>query len=201
MCWIDTYLGPPDFIATDAGKNFISKEFRYHAGQMGIKIKTVSVEAHNSIGLVERYHGPLRRAYRIITAELHDIDKDMALQIAFKAPNDSVGPDGLVPTLLVYGTYPRMVESDAPSPTVAQRAVALKKSMEEIKKLRAERQIAAALNKRNRPKIDAIHDLPLNSEVLVWREGNIDQPGSWIGPYALVALEGESCVVNLPHGP
>jgi hypothetical protein len=25
--WADTYLGPPDFIVTDAGKNFVSKEF------------------------------------------------------------------------------------------------------------------------------------------------------------------------------
>ena len=75
---------------------------------MGIRIKTVPVEAHNSIGLVERYHGPLRRVYQIIIAELNssDITKDMALQMAFKAVNDSVGPNGLVPTLLVYGAYP-----------------------------------------------------------------------------------------------
>jgi hypothetical protein len=39
--------------------------------------------------------------------------------MAFKAINDLVGPDGLVPTLLVFGAYPRMVEADAPSPTIA----------------------------------------------------------------------------------
>jgi hypothetical protein len=27
-CWIDTYLGPPDMIMYDAGKNFISKKFK-----------------------------------------------------------------------------------------------------------------------------------------------------------------------------
>jgi hypothetical protein len=27
MCWIDTYLGPPDQIVADAGKQFTSKEF------------------------------------------------------------------------------------------------------------------------------------------------------------------------------
>jgi hypothetical protein len=27
MLWIDTYLGPPDFIITDAEKNFVNKEF------------------------------------------------------------------------------------------------------------------------------------------------------------------------------
>jgi len=59
--------------------------------------------------------------------------------MAFKAINDSVGPNSLIPTLLVFGAYPHMVESDAPNPTVIKRAAALKKAMEEVKKLRAER--------------------------------------------------------------
>ena len=62
-CWIDVYLGPPDWITTDAGKNFMSKDFKYYASQLGTRIKTVPVEAHNSISIVERYHGPIRRAY------------------------------------------------------------------------------------------------------------------------------------------
>jgi len=45
--------------------------------------------------------------------------------------------------------------------------------MEEVKKLRAKRQVADALNMRNGPKITAIYDLPLNLPVLVWREGPI----------------------------
>jgi post-segregation antitoxin (ccd killing protein) len=32
-CWIDTYLGPPDQITADAGKNFISKEFDQYVAQ------------------------------------------------------------------------------------------------------------------------------------------------------------------------
>ena len=32
----------------------------------------------------------------------------MALQMTFKAINDSVGLEGLVPTLLVYDAYPCM---------------------------------------------------------------------------------------------
>jgi hypothetical protein len=38
--------------------------------------------------------------------------------MAFKAINDTTGPDSLVPTLLVYGALPRIVEYDAPSPTI-----------------------------------------------------------------------------------
>jgi hypothetical protein len=87
--------------------------------------------------------------------------------MAFKALNNTAGPDGLVPTLLVFGAYPRMTELDAPSPTVTQRANAVKKAMAEIRKLRAERQVADTLSMRNGPKTDAVHNLPPNSPILV----------------------------------
>ncbi len=85
---------------------------------MGIKVKIVPVEAYNSVGIVECYYGPIRRAYLIIIAEIPGINKDMALQMAFKAINDTIGPDGLVPTLLVYSASPRIVEYDALLPTI-----------------------------------------------------------------------------------
>ena len=76
------------------------------------------VKAHNLIGIVERYYGPLHRIYHIIIAELTDIGKDITLQMAFKAINDSAGPDGLIPTLLVFGAYLYIVESNTPNLTV-----------------------------------------------------------------------------------
>jgi hypothetical protein len=97
--------------------------------------------------------------------------------MAFKALNDTAGLDGLVPTLLVFGAYLQMTELDAPSPTVTQCANAVKKAMAEIRKLRVERQVADALSMWNRLKTDAVYDLPPNSPVLVWREGNIGQAG------------------------
>ena len=145
MYQIDTYLGLPDIITTDAGKNFVSKEFKQYAITFGTATKSVPVEAYNSIGIVERYYSPLRRAYRIISVELPDITKEIALQMAFKAINDSAGPNGLIPTLLVFGVYPRITESNAPNATVILRTTVLKKAIEEIKKLRAKRQVADAL--------------------------------------------------------
>jgi hypothetical protein len=59
ICWIDTYQGLPDYIIHDAGKNFSSTEFRQHARSMAVQTKEVPVEAHNSMGKVERYHAPL----------------------------------------------------------------------------------------------------------------------------------------------
>jgi hypothetical protein len=63
MYWIDTYLGPLDLVTHNAGKNFVSKEFKEYANTMGIRTKAVLVEAHNSIGMVEQYHSPLQRVY------------------------------------------------------------------------------------------------------------------------------------------
>jgi hypothetical protein len=58
--------------------------------------------------------------------------------MAFKVINNSAGPNGLIPTLLVFGAYLCIIESNTPNPIVVKRAVALKKAMEEVKKLRAE---------------------------------------------------------------
>jgi hypothetical protein len=96
------------------------------------------IKAHNSVRIVKYYYSSLRCIYYIIIAELLDINKDIALQIAFKAINDFAGPNSLIPTLLVFKAYPRMVKSDIPNPIVIKRAAALKKAIKEIKKLKAE---------------------------------------------------------------
>ena len=69
---------------------------------MGITTKSVLVEAHWSVGQVERAHPILRRAYCIIAEELKSegISKQKMLQMAVKAINNTSGPDGLVPTRL-----------------------------------------------------------------------------------------------------
>ena len=42
----------------------------------------------------------------------------MALQIAFKAINNSTGLNGLIPILLVFRAYPQITKSNTPLPTV-----------------------------------------------------------------------------------
>jgi hypothetical protein len=58
--------------------------------------------------------------------------------MAFKVINNSAGPNGLIPTLLVFRAYLYIVKSDTPNPIVVKRAVALKKAIEEVKKFKAE---------------------------------------------------------------
>lgn len=95
---------------------------------------------------------------------------DQALQMAIKAVNDTAGPDGLVPTLLVFGTYPRMTASSPQSPSIEARAKAVQKAMTEIRILKAKRQVSDALGTRNGPNNLDTLNLPLQSEVKVWRE-------------------------------
>jgi hypothetical protein len=111
----------------DARKNFTAIEFKQLTSSMLIKVKEVPVKAYNSVRLIERYHALLRRAYEILKAELKNkhIDKKMILQMAVKAVNDSARPDGIVLTLLVFGSYPRMTEIDLLSPIIAKRAKAI----------------------------------------------------------------------------
>jgi len=73
---------------------------------MEIKVKEVPIKAYNSVGKVERYYTPLRQVYKIISSELEGASKKLILQIAVKAVDNSAGPDGLVPILLVFGAYP-----------------------------------------------------------------------------------------------
>ena len=87
--------------------------------------------------------------------------------MVFKAFNNTAGPDSLVPTLLVFGAYPRIAKLDAPLPIVTQYANAVKKAIIKIYKLRAEQQVANVLNMRNGPKTDTIYNLPPNLLVLV----------------------------------
>jgi hypothetical protein len=45
-------------------------------------------------------------------------DRTLVLQMAVKAVNDTAGPDGITPTLLVFGAFPRMSALDPPAPSI-----------------------------------------------------------------------------------
>ena len=51
--------------------------------------------------------------------------------MAVKAVNNTASPNGLVPTLLVYGAYPRISKLDPPAPSVTEQATIIWKAMAE----------------------------------------------------------------------
>ena len=63
--------------------------------------------------------------------------------------------------------------------------------MAEIVKLWAKQAVNSALHYRNGLDTTLVYDLPLNSEVLIWRKS-----GNQTGPYCLLAIEIKYAVYN-----
>jgi hypothetical protein len=196
VCWIDTYLESFDLITSDASKQFIAQEFKQYAANMNIKINIVFVETHHSIEMIEWYHESFRRVYAIIVAKLLEIDSNSILQMTFKTLNDSINFDDLIFTLLVFDAYSRMIEMNVSSSTIIQRFIAMRKAMNEVRKLNVIRQLNDALNIRNNSSSILIHSLSLNSDVLVYREKNDSQSRSWKDSFKLLNVHDESAIIE-----
>lgn len=172
--------------------------FQFNFGTVKIETKPVPVESPNTMTYVERYHTPLERSYAIIRKELPDISDEEVLQYAIKSLNESVGPDVLVPTLLVYGALPKLgFPSDKPAPDVHPRAIAVRKASDEMLRYFAKRQLSSGLASRNGPGVTDVHKAPLGSKVLVYRT----KSKSWEGPFRLLNLDRETVSVQCPDGP
>ena len=101
-CWTLIYAGMPDIMFFDHGSVFISRKRKEVADENGVVLKFSGVQHHKGISACERYHAPLRTIYCRIKIECSDIDENLALQSAVKAMNDTVGPEGDVPSLLAF---------------------------------------------------------------------------------------------------
>jgi hypothetical protein len=199
VCWIDTYLESLDLITLNASKQFIVKEFKQYAINMNIKINIVFVEAYHSIEMIKRYHEFLRRIYAIIVAKLFEIDSNSILQMTFKTLNDSIDLDDLIFTLLVFDAYFRMIEMNVSSSTIIQRFIAMRRTMNEVRKLNVIRQLNEALNIRNDSFSILIYNLSLNSSVFVYREKNYDQSRSWKDLFKLLNVNDKSIIIELSN--
>ena len=75
----------------------------------GIKLEEAPIENPRSIGVVERYHAPLKKAYLKLrqTLQKNDTNDAECLQMAVYPANATIGPEGVCPLLLVFGALPR----------------------------------------------------------------------------------------------
>ena len=101
--------------------------------------------------------------------------------MAVKAINDTVRPNELIPMFLMFGAYPRIITELLPLPFITQRAYVVQKAIKELHKLNTCHQINKALQERNGPLMEKVLALPLQSEVLVWREKQ-----GWQGLYKVI---------------
>lgn len=199
--WSMTYMGPPDFLAVDQGSAYISDEMKRNLEATGIQLEEAPIESPGSIGIVERYHAPLRRAYKTLRESLNKEDTSDAdcLRMAVYASNATMGPEGLCPMLLVFGALPRPARK-TPSPNQLQRQHAIEEAKKAVLHEQGKRRIAFALRHPSSPKAKELSqrllDLPAGSPVLVYRT----KTKQWEGPYKYIAIEGETVTIQLPRG-
>ncbi len=75
----------------------------------------------------------------------------------------------------------------------------MRKAMKEVQKFIAIRQMNDALNTRNELIIILIHELSLNSSVLVFRENKDNQSETWKKSFKLLSIQNESAIVELSN--
>ena len=62
LCWSSVYTGLPEYIMVDEGAQF-RHTFAELAKLHDVKVEKSRVQSHNSLGIRERYHKPLRDTY------------------------------------------------------------------------------------------------------------------------------------------
>jgi hypothetical protein len=98
------------------------------------------------------------------------VSKQFVLQIAIKAVNNTTGLNGLIPTLLVFSTYPQITTTNTPFLTVTKRGKVITKAIKQITELHAKKQVINALKQQNRPNISDTLNVLISKDVLIYKE-------------------------------
>ena len=198
LCWVATYNGYPDSVRSDAGSVFTIKSWNARTSQVGVAVQVVPVESSNSMGVGERYHDPLRRIYRKIEMEHPRHPKEIILALANKAMNDTMGPEGLVPSLLVFGVIPRVSAATSELPEHAVRLSMMQTARDEMESITARLRLKTVLRSRL-PK--ATHSILTEGDpVLVWRKKGKASNSSWTGLFQVIKIERKVITVSDDHG-
>ncbi len=170
--WVTVYVVFPNFITHDFGSCFTSNFFKNNSVQFGIIPKEIPCESNNSMGSGERYHAPLRRIYKKLKVEYSNLNNPTTLAIAVHGLNKTANPEGLLPTLLVFGTKPKIPLGNVEhlAPTQRERFSDMELARREIERIVAKERIALA--KKTRTKGMNVFGILPGSEVLVHREKN-----------------------------
>jgi hypothetical protein len=195
-CWCQTYLGPPDYLRVDQGSNFVAKSFLTSAIAENIHVLEAPVENPASMTHVERYHGPLRHVFDRMKQELSEESDKTILQYSIKAINDTVGPEGLTPTLLVYGSLPRPARN-IPAATQVERARAIESVRNAVAHEYAKRKVSYGFKHRGpvgreRGDLERLH---FGAKIAIYRDDK-----GWTGPERFVSLDGDTVVVQMFNG-
>ena len=196
-CWVAIYTGLPNRIIVDQGSNF-GPTFIHMAHQRGVDVEQTGIESHNSLGIGERYHQPLRQTFRKILAEQPKADPSLALAVSVKALNDTLDPEGYVPSALVFGEYPLPYTKSEQKPhrlTVDEHAAIPTMARKEMSTIMAKMRIARGLRHAVPSATDNTYKI--GDKVLVWRENMVNSRiGEWLGPFVIEGMDNKIAYIR-----
>lgn len=100
------YTGLLNRILVDQGSNF-GPSFVHMANLQRVNGEKSEAELHNNLGIGERYDQRLRQRYRKRIVEYSSAEPSLALPLSVKALNDTLHPEEVVPSALVFGEFSR----------------------------------------------------------------------------------------------
>lgn len=172
-CWSIVYTGLTHTFIVDPRSRF-RDTFDYIAAFSNVYVNQAGVEAHSRMNLGEGLHQPLRLTYRKLRLDHPKISIQLLLIIAVKALNDTIGPDGVVSSALVFGDYPSLRSFEKPrmlNPTLAERALFAQKARRLMAQHMANTRVTRALGHNTTPDTDSIFEP--DDRVLIWCEKQV----------------------------
>lgn len=200
-CWFSIF-GAPKRLRVDQESVFVSQDFKtLLLGECCI-LDPIPVEGHWTNGVVERHHEPLRKVYRRVGQDYSTLADEDILAVAVRCINVSTGPEGLVPSLLVFGTVPRVLlrPENAPHDTrnlQEHRISAALSARAEYERFVSRYNLRVARSS-SAPEYPADNQAPITpgTAVLVRRDNSRD----WCGPYVCASVSAPNVSVFIPSG-
>ena len=197
-CWSSVYTGLPNKIEVDQGTAF-GDGFIGIAKASDVSVFRTGIESHTSMGIGERYHAPLRNTFRKLKLDYSLVDPSLLLSMSVFAMNITLGPEGVVPSVLVFGEFPslRMLhEPPTPEATVFDRARVANAARKEMEHHMARLRVQRALHHRVPRSADT--SFQPGDKVLFWREKIINNRiGEWVGPYSVATVDYRTKIVHV----
>ena len=190
--WATISTGLPRKILVDQGSPF-GNLFASIGALSNVDAQRTGIGSQNSLGPGERYRPPLRNTYCKLCIAYPDRDRQLLLSMSVKAINDTFGPDGLVPSALMFREFPpAFTTSETPHPrtTLDSRAAVADMARREMEKQMAAVRLKRGLRHATPPVADAIFEV--GQRVLVWGKRKVENRiCEWLGPYVFHGTEPE----------
>lgn len=104
-----TYTDSPNRLRSDQVSALASEKWKQLTHLNCVERRLSDAQGHISLVVEERLHEPPRRIYWNVTHKYRNISSHVVLKIVVKSMKNTVGENGLIPTLLVFRVASRFL--------------------------------------------------------------------------------------------